>query len=359
MKMHNADATCGIARAAVVTGDWWNVLVLREVARGRVRFDAIAVELGLSRKLLTERLGALVARGVLRRSLYQRRPTRYEYLLTDAGEALLPVLVALQEWGDRWMPGEGGAAGGAAAAHETVNGTGGEAASGEAASATGGDGADDAVDGRPAAAVDATAEATADAGADRGGRARLRRLAGTPLPAVELPAAHGAPEPLAPADARATVLFTFPGADVTGRQDPAAPAASGHRLFADAWPELHAAGVAVRGMALQSPRELAEHAGPLPYPLLSDQRHQVTAALRLPVLRDADRLRLEPAVLVVDATHRVRHALFPVTDPGTAVARSLELARACAAAGPDAPGRRAPAPGSRADPRDLRSPYRP
>lgn len=59
MRMHNADETCGIARAAVVLGDWWNVLILREIARGHVRFDALAAGIGLSRNVLTERLGLL------------------------------------------------------------------------------------------------------------------------------------------------------------------------------------------------------------------------------------------------------------------------------------------------------------
>src|SRR4051812_46069287 len=107
MRMHNADETCGIAGAAVVLGDWWNVLVLREIARGHVRFDALAAEIGLSRNVLTERLGRLVAHGVLRRTLYQRRPVRYEYVLTDAGRALLPLLVAMQDWGARWILGDG------------------------------------------------------------------------------------------------------------------------------------------------------------------------------------------------------------------------------------------------------------
>lgn len=44
---------------------------------------------------------------MLRRSLYQRRPVRYEYLLTDAGAALLPLLVAMRDWGDRWVLGDG------------------------------------------------------------------------------------------------------------------------------------------------------------------------------------------------------------------------------------------------------------
>ncbi len=92
--MHRADEACGITQDAVVMGDWWNVLVPRETARDRLRFDALAVELGLSLDVLAERLVRLIDRGVLRRSLYQRRPDRYEYLLTDAGSALLPLLVA-------------------------------------------------------------------------------------------------------------------------------------------------------------------------------------------------------------------------------------------------------------------------
>ena len=50
------DETCGIATAAAVIGDWWNLLVLREIARGRHRFDALVDELGVSRKVLTQRL---------------------------------------------------------------------------------------------------------------------------------------------------------------------------------------------------------------------------------------------------------------------------------------------------------------
>ncbi|WP_257234844.1 helix-turn-helix domain-containing protein [Streptomyces sp. JV178] len=78
MKMHRADETCGIAQAAVVMGDWWNVLVLREIARGHLRIDALAAELGISRKVLAEHLARLVECGVLRGSVYQHRSDRYE-----------------------------------------------------------------------------------------------------------------------------------------------------------------------------------------------------------------------------------------------------------------------------------------
>jgi len=60
---------------------------------------------GISRNILTERLTTLVEGEVLSRSRYQDRPARYEYLLTERGRELLPVLVALMQWGDKWMPG--------------------------------------------------------------------------------------------------------------------------------------------------------------------------------------------------------------------------------------------------------------
>ncbi|GAB7106804.1 hypothetical protein JCM4814A_51180 [Streptomyces phaeofaciens JCM 4814] len=286
--MHNADETCGIAQAALVLGDWWNVLVLREVARGHVRFDALAAEIGLSRKVLTERLGRLVAQGVLRRSLYQRRPVRYEYLLTDAGAGLLPLLVAMQDWGDRWVLGDG--------------------------------------------SLTATAEA------DGAEHARVHALVGTRLPdGLDLPGAHGVGLPLVAPDAVATVLFTYPGTGVDWGEPPI-PGAAGctleNRLFRDAWPDFREAGVDVRGVSTQLVHEQAEFARTeeIPYPLLSDAAHELAAALRLPTFRGAGRLRHKRLILVVDAGRVVRHTLFPVGDIGREVAESLRLAADCARA---------------------------
>lgn len=284
MRMHNADETCGIAQAALVLGDWWNVLVLREVARGHVRFDALAAELGLSRKVLTERLGRLVAAGVLRRTLYQRRPVRYEYVLTDAGAALLPLLVAMQDWGDRWVLGDG--------------------------------------------SLTATAEA------DGAEHARVHALAGTPVPdGLQLPGTQGGELPVVSPDAAATVLFTYPG---TGIEWGPIPGAAGctleNRLFRDAWPDFRRAGADVRGVSTQLPYEQAEfaRAEDIPYPLLSDAAHQLAAALRLPTFRGAGRLRHKRLILVVDAERTVRHVLFPVVDIPHAVAESLRVAAECA-----------------------------
>lgn len=284
MRKHNADETCGIAAAAVVLGDWWNVLVLREIARGHVRFDALAAEIGLSRNVLTERLGRLVAHGVLRRSLYQRRPVRYEYVLTDAGRALLPLLVAMQDWGDRWVLGDG--------------------------------------------------SVTATADTDSAEHARVHALAGTRLPDdLQLPGIQGADLPVVSPDAAATVLFTYPGTGVDWNEE--IPGVAGctleNRLFRDAWPSFQRSGVDVRGISTQLPHEQAEfaRAEEIPYVLLSDAHHQLGAALRLPTFRGAGRLRLKRLILVVDAQRAVRHALFPVDDIPHAVAESLRLAGEC------------------------------
>ncbi|WP_262061586.1 winged helix-turn-helix transcriptional regulator [Streptomyces sp. STR69] len=286
MRMHNADETCGIAQAAVVLGDWWNVLVLREIARGHVRFDALAAGIGLSRNVLTERLGRLVASGVLLRRLYRRRPVRYEYVLTDAGLALLPLLVAMQDWGDRWMLGDG--------------------------------------------------TLTATVAEDSAEHTRVHALPGTRLPDdLQLPGIQGADLPVVSPEAAATVLFTYPGTGIDWGEPPI-PGAEGctleNRLFRDAWPDFRRAGVDVRGVSTQLPYEQAEFARveEIPYPLLSDAAQQLAAALRLPTFRAAGRLRHKRLILILDAERTVRHTLFPVTDIPRAVAESLRLAADCA-----------------------------
>lgn len=99
---------CSLARTLEVVGDWWTPLILRDVYLGIDRFADLAENLGLSRNLLTERLASLVGNGVLRRERYQERPPRDRYALTEAGQQLVPILVALTAWGDRWQTPEGG-----------------------------------------------------------------------------------------------------------------------------------------------------------------------------------------------------------------------------------------------------------
>jgi DNA-binding HxlR family transcriptional regulator len=96
------DMTCSIARSLDVAAEWWTPLVLRDIWMGRTRFEEIQENLDISRKLLAGRLDTLVKEGVASRRRYQDRPPRHEYLLTEKGEELMVVLLALLSWGDRW-----------------------------------------------------------------------------------------------------------------------------------------------------------------------------------------------------------------------------------------------------------------
>jgi DNA-binding HxlR family transcriptional regulator len=104
-----ADMTCSIARTLDVVGEWWSPLILRDAHLGITRFDELRSDLGISRKVLSERLERLVEHGVLERRAYSERPPRHEYVLTDKGRELVDVLLAMIAWGDRWAAGEAGA----------------------------------------------------------------------------------------------------------------------------------------------------------------------------------------------------------------------------------------------------------
>lgn len=84
-------------------GDRWTFLVLREAFFGVRRFVDLQRNLGVARNLLSDRLGQLVANGILERRRYQTRPERYEYRLTDKGRDLYGIIVAIMRWGDRWL----------------------------------------------------------------------------------------------------------------------------------------------------------------------------------------------------------------------------------------------------------------
>jgi DNA-binding HxlR family transcriptional regulator len=103
-----AGVACSIARATDLFGDAWTALIMRDVLLGVTRFDDIAEDLGISRKVLAARLARLVAEGVLTRERYLERPPREHYRATEKGEQLYPVLLALMDWGDRWYAGEAG-----------------------------------------------------------------------------------------------------------------------------------------------------------------------------------------------------------------------------------------------------------
>ncbi|MDT0619211.1 helix-turn-helix domain-containing protein [Salinisphaera sp. P385] len=93
---------CSVAQAVHAVGDTWSLMVLRELFLGSRRFDDLQRFTGASPHLLSKRLRALGAEGIVERRPYQQHPVRHEYRLTDKGLDLWPVIAALRSWGDRW-----------------------------------------------------------------------------------------------------------------------------------------------------------------------------------------------------------------------------------------------------------------
>lgn len=277
------DADCGITQALDVMGDGWTFLIVRDIAGGTTRFDALQRVLGISRRALTERLTHLVEHAVLQRRSYSQHPPRFDYLLTPKGEALLPVLVALQDWGTRHVMG----------------------------------------DGRLTATADA---ASAEA-------RRVHRLVGRRLPRLTLHQHDGQPAALDGFDTW-TVLFCFPGAFApTAQGHPPGwseiPGAAGCTLesmtYASRQPSFATLGAQIRGVSTQRPDQLAafaEHAR-LPFPLLSDQDNKLAAGLRLPTFRAGGVDRLKRLTLLVAPDAVIQAIQYPVTDPAASVDEML------------------------------------
>lgn len=99
---------CSVARALDVVGEWWTMLIVRDVLSGWTRFEDLHRRLGIARTVLAARLDRLVENEVLERQQYQDRPPRFEYLPTQKCNDLAPVLVALMQWGDKWAADEDG-----------------------------------------------------------------------------------------------------------------------------------------------------------------------------------------------------------------------------------------------------------
>ncbi|HEU0182071.1 MAG TPA: helix-turn-helix domain-containing protein [Agromyces mariniharenae] len=101
-----SDERCSIARSLEVIGQKWSLLIVREAFRGRTRFADIRSRLGVAPDVLTDRLARLVDAGILERRPYREagEREREEYVLTDAGRALKPVLASIIEWGDEHRP---------------------------------------------------------------------------------------------------------------------------------------------------------------------------------------------------------------------------------------------------------------
>jgi DNA-binding HxlR family transcriptional regulator len=97
---------CAIARTLGVLGERWTFLILREATMGATRFSQFRDVLGVAPDVLTERLNTLVEHGVMEKVPYRvpGERARFSYALTDAGQQLVVLLAALQQWGDEHLP---------------------------------------------------------------------------------------------------------------------------------------------------------------------------------------------------------------------------------------------------------------
>jgi DNA-binding HxlR family transcriptional regulator len=102
-KQSFADISCSIARAVDVIGRRWTPLVVRDLFAGMTKFEDIRRDLGIASNILAARLDELERHGVVERRQYQSTPARAEYVLTERGRDLYPVIATLLAWGDKWL----------------------------------------------------------------------------------------------------------------------------------------------------------------------------------------------------------------------------------------------------------------
>jgi DNA-binding HxlR family transcriptional regulator len=101
---------CSIDKAMGVVGSRTAMLLIREALYGTTRFDDFAARVGVTDAVAAARLKDLVSRGVFAKRPYREpgQRTRHEYALTEMGRGLLPAVLALMQWGDKYLQQDGG-----------------------------------------------------------------------------------------------------------------------------------------------------------------------------------------------------------------------------------------------------------
>ena len=97
--------SCSLPAALEAVGERWSFLILRGSFNGLYHFEEFQSELGIARNILANRLARLVEHGILERRPCPEDRRKIEYRLTEKGYALLPTMVALRQWGERWETG--------------------------------------------------------------------------------------------------------------------------------------------------------------------------------------------------------------------------------------------------------------
>lgn len=102
-----ARLNCSIARSLAVLGDAWSLLILRDALGGSRTFESFQRRLGIARNTLTDRLRRLVEEGMLAQMDVGKRGTRFEYVPTQKAKDFQVPLMAILQWGDKWVSGQG------------------------------------------------------------------------------------------------------------------------------------------------------------------------------------------------------------------------------------------------------------
>ncbi|MET8701191.1 winged helix-turn-helix transcriptional regulator [Kitasatospora sp. NPDC058032] len=97
------DSACPVARPLDVLGDGWTLLIVRDAFDGLRRFGQFQKNLGLAKNILSARLATLVANGVFELAPAADGSPYQEYVLTEKGRALFPVVTALRQWGEQYF----------------------------------------------------------------------------------------------------------------------------------------------------------------------------------------------------------------------------------------------------------------
>lgn len=98
-----SEFACSIARTLDLIGEWWTVLILRDLFAGMSRYDEIQRDLGIASNILAARLKRLRDAGLVERLPDPEDARRWSYQLTAKGRDLYPVLITLMAWGDKWL----------------------------------------------------------------------------------------------------------------------------------------------------------------------------------------------------------------------------------------------------------------
>lgn len=103
-----SERTCSWARSVQIFGDKWSLLIIRDALAGVTKFSDFQQSIGVAKNILSGRLATLCDHGIMARVPQREGSSRVDYVLTPKGKELFPILIAIGQWGDKWVFGTEG-----------------------------------------------------------------------------------------------------------------------------------------------------------------------------------------------------------------------------------------------------------